>query len=81
MDKKFVSLKNARFLIEGIEVIDDELFELRGGFADDKSSGLGCDCGCECSKGDGCGCGCDEGSGCGCGCSSGIGCSCIVRKK
>jgi hypothetical protein len=85
IDKKFVSLENAQLIIDGLEIMDDELFELRGGVAVDEkqqgdSSGSGCGCGCKNGTGCGCssgsGCGCGNGGGCGCGCSSGGGCGC-----
>ncbi|MDR2120623.1 MAG: hypothetical protein LBP64_07090 [Tannerella sp.] len=65
MEKKFISLEKAQFIIDGLEIIGDELFELKGGVAAD---GGGRGCGCECNGGGGCGCGCNGGSGCGCGC-------------
>lgn len=58
MERKLISLDDASLLLDGLEVLDDEMILIRGGLA--LRGG--------CSGGSGCGCGCSGGAGCGCGC-------------
>lgn len=75
MKKSFISLGEASLAIDGLEVMDDELILVHGGFAGARG-GSGCDNGYGCGCSGGKGCGCNGGGGCGCGCSVGNGCGC-----
>lgn len=77
--KKEIISKNSNLLpLEGIEVMENELLLVLGGFSGSARSGEGCGCssgsGCNCAAGKNCGCGCNTGTGCGC--SGGAGCDC-----
>lgn len=69
MESQFIPLTETSLAIDGLEILDDEMILIRGGFSA-VSGGSGCGCGCDCASGKGCGCGCGSGQGCGCSCSA-----------